>query len=365
MARVSIDYYEVLGVARDASPKEVKRAFLKKARAYHPDVCKDADAEAHFKEVNEAYSVLGDERRRANYDRFGDPDGPGGFGGMGDIFDGFGGMADILSDFFGGGRAQGQGRGPGHGRTMQARVSVTLEEAAVGTQRAIAYDRLAVCEDCHGSGSADGEPPVPCVACGGSGYQISYQQTLLGRMQTQVPCPHCGGTGQVIEHPCELCQGQGRVPTRETVEVDVPVGVATGERVRVRGMGEAGFRGEPSGDLVVEVLVEEDPRFRRLGDDLVAPLVIDALEAIVGCEVEMEGILPEERLVMAVGPGALEGTQVRAEGRGMPRRAGGRGDLVGVVSVRAVDDLDGDEVEELRAMSARHHGRMPRDASPS
>ncbi len=358
MAKTDRDYYELLGIDRDATPSQVKRAFLAKARVMHPDVSSAPDAEERFKEINEAYSVLSDPKRRENYDRFGDPDGPGGFTSMDDFFGGFD-MADLMSEFFGASRAGGQGRRQRRGRDMAARLSVSLREAATGTARTIAYDRLSACDDCGGTGSSGGEPPVSCPVCGGTGRQVTWQNTILGRMQTQVPCPQCGGSGTIVEHPCETCDGQGRVPSHEVVEIEVPVGARTGETLRLAGLGEAGWRGSPTGDLVVELLVEDDPRFRRSGDDLVQSLEVDALEAILGCEIEVEGILPEESFVVEVPPSSLEGSGVRVDGRGMPRRSGhGRGDFVGVVSVHAPEGLSDAERDELRRMSIAHGGRV-------
>ncbi len=356
------DYYEVLGVARDASASDVKHAFLGKARELHPDVSNDPDAEAKFKEVNEAYSVLSDPRRRQNYDRYGDADGPSGFGSMDDIFGGFGSMADIFSDFFGGG----QGRRPARsrGRDMTARIRVSLAEAATGATRTIAYDRLGVCDDCHGTGSADGSEPEPCPVCGGTGMRTVVQSTILGRMQTSVPCDECHGTGFVVEDPCPTCDGQGRVPTHEVVEVVVPVGVRNGETQRMEGLGEAGWRGERAGDLVVEFEVLGDPRFVRRNDDLAAELAIDALEALCGCNVEVEGILEDERFFVEVPAGSLEGDQIRVESRGMPRRgSGGRGDFIGVVSVSAPPELSDDELETIASISRAHGGRVPASLS--
>ncbi len=349
------DYYETLGLERDASAADVKRAFLRKARQLHPDVSDDPDAEAKFKEVNEAYSVLSDPRRRQNYDRFGDADGMGGFGSMDDLFSGFGSMSDLFSDFFGGGARQ---RRSGRGRDMAARIAVTLAEAATGTERTIAYDRLGVCDDCGGTGSADGETPHTCPACGGSGMRTIVQQTILGRMQTSAPCDVCHGTGTVVEHPCETCEGQGRVPTHEVVTVDVPVGVRDGETLRMAGLGEAGWRGEVAGDLVVEFAVAEDPRFVRRGDDLAARIDVDALEAILGCTVEVEGILEGESFLADVEAGSLEGARLRVEGRGMPRRGGGRGDFYGIVEVHPVADLTSEERETLSRVSRSHGGRI-------
>ena len=269
----------MLGVGRDADAKTIKRAFLKKARTLHPDVSDEPDAEERFKEVNEAYSVLSDDTKRANYDRYGDPNGPAGFGGMGGMDDFFGGgfdMADLFSDFFGG-RASGAGRVRTRGRDMSVTLTISLEQAASGFERTITYDRLAPCEDCGGTGSADGEPPVTCPECGGTGYVVGWQHTILGRMQTQTTCPECHGTGQVIEHPCETCDGQGRTPSREKVKIAIPAGVDTGAQLVVEGAGEAGIRGDAAGDLVVRIDVAQSDRFVRQGDDLFRPLSIDAV----------------------------------------------------------------------------------------
>ena len=243
----SPDYYEILGVEHDADAKTIKRAFLKKARTLHPDVNQAPDAERKFKEVNEAYSVLSDERKRSNYDRFGTPDGPGGFGSdyvdMSDIFGGGFGVSDIFESFFGGGATGAAGRAARtRGRDMGITLRVTLEEAAAGCTKTIAYDRLAPCDDCGGSGAADGGHATSCTRCGGTGRVIEVQRTIFGQMQSQSVCPSCGGSGQVIDKPCETCAGQGRAPSRETVEVKVPAGVHSGQSISLRGKGEAGDR---------------------------------------------------------------------------------------------------------------------------
>ena len=345
----------MLGVGRDADAKTIKRAFLKKARTLHPDVSDEPDAEERFKEVNEAYSVLSDDTKRANYDRYGDPNGPAGFGGMGGMDDFFGGgfdMADLFSDFFGG-RASGAGRVRTRGRDMSVTLTISLEQAASGFERTITYDRLAPCEDCGGTGSADGEPPVTCPECGGTGYVVGWQHTILGRMQTQTTCPECHGTGQVIEHPCETCDGQGRTPSREKVKIAIPAGVDTGAQLVVEGAGEAGIRGDAAGDLVVRIDVAQSDRFVRQGDDLFRPLSIDAFEAMLGATVTVDGILEGEEVEVEVPAGTQPGARLVVAGHGMPclRAPERRGDLVCVVDVVVPRDLTDGEVESLEAVA--------------
>lgn len=339
------DYYEVLGVSRDADARTIKRAFLKKARELHPDVNKAPDAEERFKEVNEAYSVLSDEQRRSNYDRYGDPNGPAGFGGdyvdMSDIFGGFG-MDDIFSSFFGGSAAGGRGarQARTRGRDMGISLKISLAEAASGCRKRIAYDRLAPCDDCGGSGVAEGGSVETCPRCHGTGTVVTVQRTILGQMQSRTTCPECGGTGHVVTHPCETCSGQGRTPSRETIEVEVPAGIHTGQTITIAGHGEAGVRGERSGDLVVSIIVEEDERFKRQGDDLFCTARIDALEAMIGTSIEIEGILKDERVEVDIPAGCQYGQEIRVERYGMPRQnSSARGSLHVVVDVVIPTDL--------------------------
>ena len=338
------DYYEVLGVERDADARTIKRAFLKKAREVHPDVSDDPDAEMKFKEVNEAYSVLSDEQKRANYDRFGTADGMGGSGyvDFSDIFGGMG-MDDIFSSFFGGGAAGGHaGRQQRRqGRDMAISLSVTLEEAAQGCTKTISYDRLAPCEDCHGTGLAEGAKEEPCKRCHGTGYVTQVQRSIFGQVQSSAPCPDCHGEGTVIDHPCDMCDGQGRTPTHEKLDIKVPAGISSGRQLRVSGYGEAGYRGAPAGDLIVSVEVERHDRFERHGDDLYLDLSVSMVQAALGCTVEVDGIMPDERVSVLVPAGSQPGALVTVEGRGMPRIGGGgaRGRLVARVKVVVPPEL--------------------------
>lgn len=329
------DYYEILGVERGASDADIRKAFHRKARTMHPDVSKDPDAEEKFKEVNEAYAVLSDSEKRDFYDRYGTVDGYG-HGGpdLGDIFGGFD-MGDLFSSFFGG-AATGSG---GHaqrmdGRDMGASIFVTLQEAATGCSKEIAYNRLAPCESCEGTGCAEGGETVTCPTCHGTGQVVSVQRTFLGNMQTRSVCADCGGSGVTINHPCPECEGQGRLPDRERVSVKVPAGFSDGQQLRVPGYGEAGVRGAHAGDLIVTVRVAPDERFQRSGDDLHVRIEVSVAQAALGATLEVEGILPDELVEVEVPAGCQYDDTVRVPGMGMPRlRRGGRGDLIAHVDV--------------------------------
>ena len=356
-----VDYYEVLGVERDADARAIKRAFLKKARTLHPDVSDDPHAEEKFKQVNEAYTVLSDERKRANYDRFGDPEGPGGFGGgvdVSDIFGGFG-MDDILSSFFDGG-AGGAGRAARTaGRDMGITLKITLEEAAAGCTKTVAYDRLAPCDDCHGTGAAKGGHAVSCRRCHGTGVVVTVQRTILGQMQSQTVCPDCHGMGKVIDHPCETCEGQGRTPSHETVKIEVPAGVHSGQTLTLSGYGEAGVRGDRPGDLVVRVEVADSERFQRQGDDLFCVEDVSALEAMCGCTLEVEGVLAGETMRVEVPAGCQHAQRVEVKGHGMPRQGSkARGSLFVVVNLVVPHDLTAEQLEGIRAVAEERGERV-------
>ena len=353
------DYYEVLGVDRDADARTIKRAFLKLARTLHPDVNKEPGAEERFKEVNEAYSVLSDERKRANYDRFGSPDGPGGFGGeyvdMSDIFGGGGfGFSDIFDSFFGGGGAAGQRAARTRGRDMGITLRITLAEAAAGCKKTVAYDRLAPCDDCGGSGVAEGGSERTCERCHGSGRVVEVQRTMFGQMQTQSTCPACGGSGVVVDKPCETCGGQGRAPERETVEVEVPAGVHAGQTITVPGKGEAGVRGERGGDLMVRIDIVEDEVFERQGDDLYCRVTINAFDAMLGHTVEIDGIMKGERVQVEIPAGTQYGERIVVSEHGMPVLGGvSRGSLVAVVEVLIPTDLTESQAQALSRIAGR------------
>lgn len=352
------DYYEILGVDRDADQRTIKRAFLKKARKVHPDVSDDPHAEEKFKELNEAYSVLSDEQKRANYDRFGTADGPAGSGFV-DFSDIFGGMGvdDIFSSFFGGGagggRSQGQRR---QGRNMAISITITLEEAALGCTKPVSYDRLAPCEDCHGSGMGPNGREKQCPRCHGTGYVTTVQRSIFGQMQSSSPCPDCHGEGTIIEDACDMCGGQGRTPTHEKLDIRIPAGISSGRQLRVKDYGEAGVRGASSGDLIVTVVVEDDERFRRSGDDLACEVEVSMAQAALGCTVSCQGIMPDETIEFHVPAGTQYGDTVSVDGMGMPRTGSeGRGRAIAFIRVKVPTSLDS-ESRQLLERLAEHNG---------
>lgn len=322
------DLYEILGVSKDASESEIKKAFRRRARELHPDVNKAADAEDQFKELNEAYDVLSDPNKRAQYDRFGTIPGAagGGYGGgsgyvdFDDLFGGgFGGMGDIFSSFFGGQGGQGGRPARKEGRDMGVGLRITLEEVARGVEKEIVYDRLAPCPDCKGTGLGENGKVVTCPECGGKGRVVSVQRTFLGDMQTATTCKKCNGTGSSIENPCPECEGQGRVPDRQRVTVKVPAGIRDGQQLRVGGFGEAGIQGAQAGDLIVTCRVQPHEFFERDGDDLHGRANISFIQAILGAEIEIDGIMPDEKVQVRIPAGCQNEQVVRVKGFGMPR----------------------------------------------
>lgn len=322
------DLYEILGVSKDASDSEIKKAFRRRARELHPDVNKSADAEDQFKELNEAYDVLSDPNKRAQYDRFGTIPGAagGGYGGgsgyvdFDDLFGGgFGGMGDIFSSFFGGQGGQGGRPARKEGRDMGVGLRITLEEVARGVEKEIVYDRLAPCPDCKGTGLGENGKVVTCPECGGKGRVVSVQRTFLGDMQTATTCKKCNGTGSSIENPCPECEGQGRVPDRQRVTVKVPAGIRDGQQLRVGGFGEAGIQGAQAGDLIVTCRVQPHEFFERDGDDLHGRANISFIQAILGAEIEIDGIMPDEKVQVRIPAGCQNQQVVRVKGFGMPR----------------------------------------------
>jgi molecular chaperone DnaJ len=353
------DFYEVLGVERQASADEIKRAFRRKAREFHPDVNSASDAEERFKEVNAAYDVLSDPAKRAQYDRFGSVGrgpGAGAAGGydyvdLNDLFGSAGGfgMGDIFSAFFGG--VAGAAQGSRHeGRDMAMSVSITLEEAATGIQKEIVVDRLAPCDVCGGSGAHPGTTVIRCPDCGGTGQRVAVRQTFLGTMQTSMPCQRCGATGSTVENPCEECQGSGRVPDRQHLTIDIPAGMGDGQQVRLRGMGEAGIRSASPGDLMVVVRVLPHEFLHREGDDLHCKANISIAQAALGATLKVCGLLEENEV--GVPAGTQHGDSVRLKGRGMPKVHGtNRGDLIIHIGVQVPKKLSKRQRELLKELS--------------
>jgi molecular chaperone DnaJ len=330
------DYYEVLGVSRDADDAEIKKAFRKLARQLHPDVnSHDPNAEEKFKEAAEAYEVLSDADRRATYDRYGH-DGLRS-GGYSPNFEGFGSVADIFEAFFGGGGAFGSAfggaaGGPAQGGDIAAASEITLAQAAAGASIDVAFDAVARCEHCHGNGAEPGTPIETCPKCHGTGQLRAVSRTPFGQVVRATVCDACDGDGRVAANPCHECHGRGRKVQRVKLSVDVPAGIDDGQRIRITGRGHAGEHGGPAGDLYVQVRVRQDPRFVRDQDDLVTVVDVAAPLAALGTTVSVPTIEGETELEVPAGTQPHETLIIRGEG--MPALRGRhRGDLRVVVNV--------------------------------
>jgi molecular chaperone DnaJ len=331
---VKRDAYDVLGVARSADENEVKKAFRKLARELHPDVNNhDPQAEEKFKEAAEAYEILSDAERRQTYDRYGHD----GLkrGGQSPNFEGFGSISDLFDAFFGGGGGFGGGFGsaPRSGGDAEVAVEIDLEQAAAGAAIDVTYEVVDRCERCHGNGAEPGTPITTCGRCGGNGILQAVSRTPFGQVARTVACDVCGGDGKVAERKCTRCDGRGREVLTHAVSIDVPAGIATGQRIRVPGRGHAGESGASSGDLYVNVSVREHERFIRDANDLVTVLDVPAPLAALGTKLEVPTLEGAEDV--HVRPGTQPGETIELRGRGMPllRRPGRRGDLRVVVNV--------------------------------
>ncbi|MEW5785910.1 MAG: molecular chaperone DnaJ [Bacillota bacterium] len=320
-------YYEVLEIERSVSTEEIKKAFRRLARQYHPDFNKEPDAEIRFKEVSEAYEVLSDPQKREHYDRFGHQAGPGGFeGGFNSAdFSGFG-FDSIFESFFGGfGRRRPPG--PEQGSHLRYDMEITLEEAYHGRTKEIKIPRTELCPDCKGSRAKAGSKPETCSACGGSGQQQHVRNTAFGRMVNVVTCVACSGEGRIIKEPCPACRAQGRVVRERKIDVKIPPGVEHGSRLRIAGGGEAGLRGGSAGDLYVVLSIRSHKLFRREGDDLVYEMTLDMARAALGLDVDVP-TLDDSPSVLKIPEGTQPDTVFRIKGKGMPRlRGSGKGDL--------------------------------------
>ena len=360
------DYYEILGVARDASASEIKAAYRKLAVRWHPDKNPgDSQAEERFKEAAEAYAALSDAEQRARYDRFG-REGAGGFGAGGFDPTIFADFSDILGDLFGFGNAFGGGRrgGPQPGADLRYDLEIDFEEAAFGATRTIEFSRLETCGRCAGSGAAEGKSPQTCSTCGGVG-QVRFSQ---GFFTVARPCPRCRGEGRVIDDPCADCRGAGRVERSRELEVRIPAGVDAGARLRLSGEGEHGRRGGRRGDLYVILRVAPHERFRREGPHVLSQVEISYPQAVLGAEIEIPTLHGSEKLV--VPPGTRPGQLFKLKGQGIERLGGrGRGDQVVEVELRIpkaselgeeartllarLAEIDGDEVRDERGVLER------------
>ena len=358
------DYYDVLGVARSATPDEIKKAYRKRALQYHPDRNPgDDEAEAQFKEAAEAYEVLSDEGKRQRYDRFGragvngPQGGPGGFSDISDIFSAFsdifgGGAGSPFEDAFRGPRRRGRGR---PGTDLRVRLALTLEEIAEGAERQLKLRKFVACDACDGTGAEDKEAGFhTCPTCAGAGEVRQVSTSFFGQFVNVAPCPTCAGEGRVIEDRCRVCDGEGRVKGEETVDVEVPAGVAGGHYLQIRGAGNAGVRGGPAGALRVEIDEEPHEHFTRDGLDVVHDLHLSFPDAALGTEAEVPTL--KGRATLRIDAGVQSGRVLRMRGRGLPEVGGGRrGDQMVRVHVWTPQDVPArlrDALEALRAEPA-------------
>ncbi|MCW5876187.1 MAG: molecular chaperone DnaJ [Anaerolineales bacterium] len=346
------DYYETLGVPRGASPEELKSAFRRLARQYHPDVNKEPDAEERFKELNEAYAVLSDEQKRAAYDRFGHA-GVDGMGGMPDFTNVD--LGDIFEELFGfgfGGRRSAQARNaPRRGADLQYNLALEFEEAVFGVEKEIEFPRDEVCSRCSGEGAEPGTSKTSCATCGGRGEVRQNRQTFFGNMVQVTTCPDCRGSGEIISTPCQQCSGRGL--ERKTIKrkVDIPAGVDSGTQVRLGAEGQPGINGGPQGDLYIAIRVREHKYFHRREDDILLDLDVNVAQATLGAEVEVPTV--DGPAILSIPAGVQPGKVLRMRGKGVPHlRGGGRGDQLVMVDVSIPRKLNAEQrklFEELAA----------------
>ncbi len=349
------DFYEVLGLQKGASDDEIKKAYRKLAKQYHPDLNPgDAAAEARFKEVGEAYEVLSDSDKKARYDQFGhagvDPNFGGGYGGGGVDF---GDIGDIFSSIFGGGFGGGGSRRanpntPRRGGDASASVIISFDEAAKGCKKKISVQRIAACPDCGGTGAKPGTSPQSCPQCGGSGYETRQQRTPFGVMQTQAPCSRCQGKGRIIESPCAKCGGQGRIRQTEQVGINIPAGIDDRQVINIPGKGSAGINGGPAGDLQIQVTVRPHPLFERDGFNIWYELPITYAQATLGDEVDIPTL--DGRMKFDIKDGTQPGDVLRVRGKGIPYLNGrGTGDMLLKIVVEVPKNLSKEQKKLLKA----------------
>lgn len=342
------DYYEVLGVGKQASADEIKKAYRGLARKYHPDVNKEPDAEERFKEVKEAYDVLSDDQRRAQYDRFGHVDPNQGFGGGGADFGG--GFGDIFDMFFGGGGGRRDPNAPQRGNDLQYTMTIEFKEAVFGKETEISIPRTENCDTCHGSGAKPGTKPETCSTCRGSGQQEVVQNTPFGRIVNRRACSGCGGTGRMIKERCGTCSGSGKVKKTRKLNVRIPAGVDEGAQIRLSGEGEAGTKGGPAGDLYIVIRVKSHEFFEREGEDIYCEVPLNFAQAALGDEIEIPTLT--EKVKLKIPAGTQTGTYFRLKGKGVPRLRGyGQGDQHVKVTVVTPTNLSEEQKELLRQLS--------------
>ncbi len=353
MAESKRDYYEVLGVPKDADDAALKKAYRVLAKKYHPDTNQgNPEAEAKFKEASEAYAVLSDPDKRRQYDQFGhaafEGGGAGGFGGfdfnsadMGDIF------GDIFGDLFGGGRRSRANNGPMRGANLRSRIRITFDEALFGCEKEIELTSRDQCKECGGTGAKPGTKPETCPKCNGKGRVVYTQQSLFGMVRSEQACPDCGGTGKIIKEKCPACRGTGHTSSKKRISVSIPAGIDNGQSVRIRGKGELGVNGGGRGDLLVEVVVSEHPTFRRQDTSIYSTVPISFTMAALGGEIRIKTV--DGEVAYTVAPGTQTDTRIRLKGKGVPylRNKDVRGDHYVTLVVKVPERLNKEQKETL------------------
>ncbi|MGO5315403.1 molecular chaperone DnaJ [Bilifractor sp. LCP19S3_H10] len=367
------DYYEVLGVDRNADEETIKRAYRKLAKKYHPDMNPgDKDAAEKFAEASEAYSVLSDPDKRRQYDQFGhaafENGGAGGAGGFGgfdfnDIF-GSGGFGDIFGDIFGGGGRSSANNGPRRGASLRAIVHISFEEAVFGCKKEIELTLKDTCKTCGGSGARPGTSPETCPHCHGTGQIRQTQQSMFGMIQNIQTCPHCGGTGKIIRDKCPDCHGSGFTSSRKKIQVDIPAGIDDGQSIRIRDKGEPGVNGGPRGDLLVQVAVAPHPIFQRDGVDIYSSAPVSFAQAALGGDIRLNTV--DGDVVYTVKPGTQTGTRIRLRGKGVPsiHNKNVRGDQYVTLIVQTPTNLSKEAKDLLREFDAESGNSLGSEEEP-
>ncbi|MBI4785813.1 MAG: molecular chaperone DnaJ [Chloroflexi bacterium] len=351
------DYYDILGVGRDASDDDIKKAFRRLAKQYHPDAnAGDGGMAEKFKEIGEAYQVLSDPEKRQVYDRYGHNAPQGGFG---DFSGGFGGFADIMEEFFGFGSRAAARRGPQPGAHLKYNLTISFEDAVFGAEKELEIPRLETCPNCHGSGAEPGTTPIRCPQCHGTGEARRVQQSIFGSFVNVATCPRCEGEGEVVSTPCSHCRGQKRVQITRKMSIAIPPGVDDGMQIRLTGEGEAGMRGGPAGNLYVVVNIKKHPLFRREGIDLLLDLPISFMQAALGDEIEVPTL--DGKTKLTIPPGTQYAKSFRIREQGVPQlRRNGRGDLIVTVQIAVPTELTEKQRALLREL-ARTMGSVPNE----
>jgi len=350
------DYYEVLGLSKGASDDEIKRSYRKLAKMYHPDVNKAKDAEAKFKEINEAYEVLSDPQKKATYDQFGhaglENGGMGGFGGFEGFSGGFGDLGDIFESFMGGGfsnfgfgsRGSSRQSGPMKGENRYMQMSIEFLDAVKGIKKTINVNVDKPCSSCDGSGAKSKSDIEKCSTCNGSGKVLRQTRTAFGVMQTQTACPDCKGTGKIIKNKCSTCRGNGYINKKESVDVSIPAGISSGQQIRVQGYGEKGFNGGPNGDLYIEIIVKDHKYFEREGNDIYIEVPISAVDATLGTKIDVPTCNGD--VTLTIPPGSQPGQKLRIKGYGVKSlRSNTIGDQYVILKVEIPTKLSSEEKE--------------------